>query len=99
MAAGCRVLVSDLRCFYDFIEPGRNGCVFDHRQDATRSLATALVDMVSRTDVLPMRLAALATAERFQLPSVTDRFIEDFQQLVHGASSGVRDHPCASSTR
>jgi glycosyltransferase involved in cell wall biosynthesis len=83
MAAGCRVLVSDLPCFYEFLEPGRNGCVFDHRREPVRALAAALVDMVSRADAASMREAARATAERYQLASIADRFLEDFARLMH----------------
>lgn len=87
MAAGCRVLVSNLPCFYEFLRPGENGCVFDHRLNPVQSLADALVDMVSRADALPMREAARATAERFQLASIADQFLQDFTRLVAGPTS------------
>ena len=33
MAAGCAVIVSNLRCFDDYVEDGTSGLKFDHRSD------------------------------------------------------------------
>ena len=40
MAAGCAPIVSDLACFRDFVRPGQNGLVFNHRAtDPSAALA------------------------------------------------------------
>jgi glycosyltransferase involved in cell wall biosynthesis len=88
MAAGCRVLVSDLACFREYLEPDCNGRVFDHRRDAVASLATALMAMIGETAPMPMREAAVATAARFQMGPIADRFINDFAEVMkaHGTA-------------
>jgi glycosyltransferase involved in cell wall biosynthesis len=82
MAAGCRVVVSDLACFREYLDPDRNGYVFDHRQDTARTLAATLTAILREGDSLPMREAAVATAGRFQLGPIADQFLADFNLLL-----------------
>ena len=83
MAAGCRVVVSDLNCFRAFLENGRNGVSFDHRHNAVESLAVALAAVVADPEPKRMRKAAVETATRFQIGPIADRFIDDFQQILN----------------
>lgn len=82
MAAGCRVLVSDLACFRDYLSAGINGEVFDHRHDPAGALGTALAAMVMNRDPLPMRQAAVETAKQFQLGPIADLFLKDFTAII-----------------
>jgi glycosyltransferase involved in cell wall biosynthesis len=82
MAAGCRVLVSDLACFREYLEPGRNGVSFDHRHDAVDGLATALVALAAEPNPLAMRTAAVATASRYLIAPVTELYLNDFAELI-----------------
>jgi glycosyltransferase involved in cell wall biosynthesis len=82
MAAGCRVLVSDLACFREYLEPGRNGVSFDHRHDAVDGLATALVALAAEPNPLAMRTAAVATAGRYLIAPVTELYLNDFARLI-----------------
>lgn len=83
MAAGCRVIVSGLECFREYVEEGKNSTVFDHRHDAVASLANALASMAAAPDPLPMRRAAVATAGRFQIGPIATRYLDDFAQLLN----------------
>lgn len=89
MATGLPVIVSDLACFRDFLEPGRDGLVFDHRaQDPDLRLAECLVQVFSGTE-LAYKLAdgALARAREFELGKVAKRYLVLFEQL-HSGSEG-----------
>lgn len=80
---GCPVVTSDLRCFADYIEPGRNGAMFaiGHDDPAPR-LGAVLADLLADDDRLRAYSAAgLATAQRFTLARVADAFIDDFRSL------------------
>lgn len=88
MAAGCRVLVSDLACFRDYLDPGRNGLVFDHRHDRVAALARALAAMAGETDMRAMRRAAVATAGGFGVETIAGRLLDDFASLLGTKGSG-----------
>lgn len=82
MAAGCRTIVSDLGCFREYLEPGINGIVFNHRRNATSSLTEAIIALIGDNDALKMRRAAVATAGRFLIKPITRRYLEDFALLT-----------------
>lgn len=84
MAAGCAPVVSSLACFQDFIAPGDNGLVFNHR---AASPAEALAQTLSR--LLPdqastarIRQAAWTTARDYTLPRIAGLFLNDFTKLA-----------------
>lgn len=84
MVRGCPALVSDLRCFRDYLQPGRNGYVFDHRGPAASAnlaaaMRAALTDGAQRRAVLE---GGRATAREYALESVAGRFLEDFTELI-----------------
>ena len=84
MAAGCAVVVSNLRCFDEFIENGVSGLTFDHRAaDAEAKLRSQLLRLM--TD--PQLMAALAregyrAACRFKTSAISARMLDDFSSLV-----------------
>jgi glycosyltransferase involved in cell wall biosynthesis len=84
MAAGATGVVSDLKCFDDYLRGGENGLVFDHRApDAGARLATALATLAS-DPVRRARLAAAAweTAKHFRVEEVATRYLNDFESLL-----------------
>lgn len=87
MAAGCRVLVSDLDCFSEYLEVGVNGRSFDHQHDPVRSLSAALTDLAIAENGPAMRKAAVATAAKYQLGPVVDRYLDDFCRLIQETSA------------
>ncbi|MEI8233200.1 MAG: glycosyltransferase family 4 protein [Verrucomicrobiota bacterium] len=84
MAQGCPALVSALACFRDFIEPGVNGFVFDHRAaDPVRALAGLLAALMNDAPGRERAGArALRTAEAFSLEGVAGQYLDDFASLL-----------------
>lgn len=84
MSQGCVPIVSALDCFRDYLEPGVNGLVFDHRAaDPADALAKAMAKLIAPDAPLaPMRHKAIETAQRFSVAEIAQRHIEDFQTLI-----------------
>lgn len=84
MAAGCAVVTSQLECFDDYLEPGKNAISYDHRApDAPHRLAAALADLITQPD----RRHALATAgqhtaQRYDYAHYAERLLRDFERIV-----------------
>jgi glycosyltransferase involved in cell wall biosynthesis len=84
MAAGATPVVSDLACFRDFVRPGENGLVFDHRAaDAPARLAESLAQAI-RDGALRQKLAARAREEvrRYDFPVFAESLLADFAALT-----------------
>jgi glycosyltransferase involved in cell wall biosynthesis len=84
MATGLPVVVSDLACFRDFLEPGREGLVFDHRaEDAELRLAESLVQVLA-SPRLASRLgeSAAARAQEFELEKIAKRYLDMFDTVA-----------------
>jgi glycosyltransferase involved in cell wall biosynthesis len=88
MAAGCAVIVSDLRCFDDFIERGVSGLKFDHRgRDPEADLASQMHRLTTETGLLEkISAGGYQAACRFKTPLVAARMLEDFKSLASGNS-------------
>jgi len=88
MACGAVPIVSDLACFRDFISPGVNGLVFNHRAvDAPSLLAPLLLeraaDPARRT---AMGEAALAVRQSHHPATIAAEFLRCFEQLIEQRS-------------
>lgn len=90
MAAGCAPVVSSLACFGDFVRPGENGLVFNHRAaDPAAELAVALEQVAASTEFRErLRAAAWNTARNYTLPEIAARFIDDFRHILEPLPSG-----------
>jgi glycosyltransferase involved in cell wall biosynthesis len=90
MATGLTPVVSDLRCFRDFLADGENGLVFDHRApDAAERLAAALAALLAdprRRQAMGERAARTAAALNY--PHVADLYLADFTEML---KKGMRD--------
>ena len=84
MARGCPVLVSGLECFLDFIKPGVNGLVFDHRvNDPAEGLRKELGRILSSPGQLPaMGLRAWESAAAYEVSRVAQMYLDDFNSLI-----------------
>jgi glycosyltransferase involved in cell wall biosynthesis len=85
MAQGTPVVVSQLHCFRDFVEQGRNGWTFNHAAASPETeLGDALQKAISELSSRHNQFynAALETAQRFTLEQVAGQFIEDFEALT-----------------
>jgi glycosyltransferase involved in cell wall biosynthesis len=84
MAAGCATIVSDLRCFRDYIEPQATGLTFDHQgARPDDDLATQLAALMADPNLL-QRIAEAGhdSARRFETAAIAARMLEDFAALV-----------------
>jgi len=86
MASGVVPVVSDIAAFREYLEPGSNGVVFDHRsKKAVEHLAAALRDLVLQPEKRA-RLAAAATeaSRRFSPAVIADKYLQLFEKVVSG---------------
>ncbi|HVZ65442.1 MAG TPA: glycosyltransferase family 4 protein [Lacunisphaera sp.] len=93
MAAGAVPVTSELACFHDFVRPGENGLVFDHRAtDAADRLAGSLARLLRSSELrAQLRTEAAATARRYDFAVYADTLLEDFAQLT--------GHPIPASSK
>ena len=84
MAWGCAPVVSDLACFHDFIQPGHNGLVFDHRHpDAVRLLAEAITRLQNDADFrTALATQALAVRESHATAFIAAEFLREFEYIM-----------------
>ncbi len=89
MATGCATIVSDLRCFDDYIEDGVTGLRFDHRgADAADALAAQLARLIGNAEFLHQIAAAgRDMAGNFRTSIIARRMLDDFKSLLASAGS------------
>ena len=83
MAAGCAAIVSNLRCFDDYLEDGMTGLKFDHRgDDPAARLAAPLARLITEPGLL-QRVAegGRRAASAFQTAVIAARMLDDFATL------------------
>lgn len=92
MSHGVPALVSDLHCFRDYLRDGVNGFVFDHRvADPSGCLARRIEACIANPEELSRAgTSALATAQDYTLPRVTEAFLRDFDSLLSANASNDR---------
>jgi glycosyltransferase involved in cell wall biosynthesis len=84
MAAGCATIVSDLRCFDDYIEDGVTGLKFDHRgSDPAADLTAKLKRLTGNPDYLrQLAEAGHRAAGNFRVAAIAHRMLDDFRALI-----------------
>jgi glycosyltransferase involved in cell wall biosynthesis len=84
MARGVVPVVSDLAAFREYLQPGVNGMVFDHRsKDPAVSLASVLGELVGDARKREqLGVEARTTAERFSTGAIADKYLQLFARLV-----------------
>lgn len=84
MAYGATPIVSALECFQEFIEPGKNGIVFNHRaSDSVGELELALKNVLSNDeDREKIGELAFQSAKAFAPDVIAQRFIDLFEELT-----------------
>jgi glycosyltransferase involved in cell wall biosynthesis len=84
MAARCATVVSNMRCFDDYIDPGVTGLRFEHRDAAPEAnLAAQLISLIEAPDRL-QRIAEAGhqSACKFRTPAIAARMLDDFACLL-----------------
>lgn len=89
MAAGCAVVVSNLRCFDDFVEDGKSGLVFDHRGTQAEENLSARLGQLASDQGLVERIAGAgrASANNFRTSEIARQMLADFRTLLKNAPS------------
>jgi len=84
MAAGCAVIVSNLPCFGEFVEDGRNAVIFDHSGGSPeQSLAQKIQCLVRDHGALhAIARNGVRTARKFSTRAIAARMLEDFETLL-----------------
>jgi glycosyltransferase involved in cell wall biosynthesis len=84
MARGVVPVVSDLAVFREYLEPGGNGMVFDHRSPkAAELLAEALLRLAAESGRRgEMSARARQTAERFSPAAIADKYLSLFRRYA-----------------
>jgi glycosyltransferase involved in cell wall biosynthesis len=90
MASGCATIVSDLRCFDDYIEDGVTGLRFDHRgADPADALAVQLARLIGSPDFLhEIADAGRDMAGNFRTSVIARRMLDDFKSLLAEPANG-----------
>jgi glycosyltransferase involved in cell wall biosynthesis len=84
MACGAVPIVSDLACFRDFITPGMNGLVFNHRSpDAPALLASQLINLATNAKQRAAMGQAAQSVRQSHDPAVIARdFLRCFEEML-----------------
>ncbi len=90
MGVGLVPIVSDLKVFRDFIEPGKTGYVFDHRSpDAPKNLADVMLDAIRNTEKKEQMGAMAANqARNFGYKNIAAMYLDDFQEICAKDTTG-----------
>jgi glycosyltransferase involved in cell wall biosynthesis len=84
MAAGCAVIVSNLRCFDDYIEDGVSGLKFEHRcANPEANLTVKLARLVGEPHLIDeIATNGNAAARKYQTSVIATKMLDDFELLV-----------------
>ena len=85
MANGAVPIVSNLECFRDYIEPFKNGIIFNHKaSDPVLELAQAIISLTSRPEHLStMAASARLSTIRHHPKNVAHEFLQCFDQMLN----------------
>jgi glycosyltransferase involved in cell wall biosynthesis len=85
MAQGTPAIVSNLKCFKDYIKDGENGWVFDvFSENPAESLAKTIASAIYAVEISgpAFLLASIQTARSFSIDEIADRFLRDFRKIL-----------------
>lgn len=88
MACGCAVVVSQLACFSEFVQPEENALLFDHRNASAAGAFAVQLRQLMADPAIADRIATAGkqTARRFAISEIAARYLRDFEQLVASCS-------------
>lgn len=89
MATGMAPIVSELKCFTDFIQDNKTGMVFAHRHvDSIASLRSAIQALITNPEKsASMGAAAAARAAELSYDRVADLYLDDFEEMLRMGGS------------
>jgi glycosyltransferase involved in cell wall biosynthesis len=89
MANGCPALVSNLRCFDDYLKKG-NGFRFDHNSKPPAAALSEQLHSLTTNDNLLLSTAVRAheVARDYDVTTIAERYLEDFVSLSNRSYKG-----------
>ena len=101
MSTGLPVVVSNLECFFDFVEDNKTGFQFDHRSsDPVITLAGKLDEALSNWPrMLVIGAAAQQSVQRFGFGPVAKQFLTDFETLAAAGAEAANKLSVSRSQR
>lgn len=86
MGLGLVPVVSDLDCFKDFIDDGKNGLVFNHRSGKPAVELAEKIEILINNPKLYMKMSAEAilTSRQFSVERITSQYLLVFDRLLNG---------------
>lgn len=84
MATGLPVVVSDLACFRDIIESGRDGLIFDHRAaEPGLALEKSLTQILGDPDLaIQLGKNAADKAKEFEMEKIAQDYLQMFESVL-----------------
>jgi glycosyltransferase involved in cell wall biosynthesis len=84
MAAGCAVIVSNLRCFDDYIEDGVTGLKFEHRShNPEENLTGKLAGLIAEPQLIEdIANKGQMAAHNYRLSAIAKMMLDDFESLL-----------------
>ena len=83
MSCGCVPLVSNLKCFADFVENERNSVVFEHLEKDRLTLGKALEwSLKNQEQMASLSRGAYERASQFNCGEVAKGYLRDFEDMV-----------------
>lgn len=86
MAWGCVPVVSGLACFQDFVNHGKNGLIYDHRNKEAAGLLKEAISCLIQYSFYRSRLAenALEVRNSHSTAFLASHFLEEFEKIADG---------------
>ncbi len=81
MACGCIPVLSGLQCFDDFLEPGANGFVFDHRTVNPAAGLQSALERALVSDRQELAHAARVTAQDFSIERIAASWANELSRI------------------
>lgn len=90
MGLGLPTIVSDLDCFKDFVEDGKNGFVFDHKDKDSHLLVAEIISRLISDTLLykSVSFGGIETSRRFSVENIASMYYERIKDIVKDGTSG-----------
>jgi len=84
MSFGAVPIVSELKCFKDFIKPGENGLIFNHRKNDKVALLAQKIKKLTEQNELRKKMAkqAVKVRDSHSVSNIAVQFLDHFERLV-----------------
>lgn len=84
MGLGLPTIVSDLDCFKDFVQNGKNGFIFNHRDEESYVLVANIIQRIVRDKSLYQSIskAGITTSQQYSIKNIANIYYEVMEKIV-----------------